>query len=188
MQQVWLNPLRADAVYGLAMGAKRRTAAKSKPSRASSSGSGHSPTTGSSSEFSPRNALVGHYSLDDLPVLWDNNPIIRDRLRHQDPDSKTVLPLVVGLDAAGAEAAVYVEATLEVLKANEYVMMPVFHHMSKNMLMLPHIDRMIQAVDSFYKISKQPRGGDHCYQQAWAIRRLIGYTKHQCYREFPPQD
>lgn len=172
------------------MGAKRRTAAKTKPARATSSGSGHSasPTTGSSSEFSPRNASVGYYSLDDLPGLWDNNPIIRDRLRHQESGSKTGLPLVVGLDAAGAEAEVYVEATLDVLKANEYVMMPVLHLMSKNMLMLPHIDRVIEAVDSFYKICKKPRGGDHCYQQAWAIRRLIGYTKHQCYRDFPPQD
>lgn len=168
------------------MAGGKRTAAKSRPSResrASSSGSGHGRSpTGNSFEISPRSARVGHYSLDDLPSLWDNNPIIRDRMRSKD------FPLVVGLDQAGEQAAVYVEATHEVLQVNEYVMMPLADLMSKNMLMLPHIDRLIQAIDSFYKLSKKPRGAEHCYQQAWAIRRLIGYMKHQCYRELPPQD
>ncbi len=170
------------------MAGSRRTAAKSKPSResrASSSGSGHSgsPTGNSFCEISPRGARVGQYPLDDLPTLWDGNPIIRERMR-----SKGNFPLVVGLDQFGEEAAVYVEATQETLQANEYVMMPIFHLMAKNTLMLPHIDRLIQAIDSFYKLSKRPRDAEHCYQQAWAIRRLIGYLKHQCYRDLPLQD
>ena len=50
------------------------------------------------------------------------------------------------------------------------------------------IDSLIKSVNDFFELAKLSRSSDHCYQEAWSIRRLIGKLKRFTYRNQPPQD
>ena len=162
------------------MGSSRKSAAKSKPqdkSRASGSGSS-SPrsTNGSCVE------RVGKYGLDTLPRDWDNCDEIRDRLRddhhllrHVDPET-------------GEQTNHHVEGNVVNLKCNKQIVLPLAKLMAENGLLVPSLDRLIEACDRIYKIAKKPRSPEHCYQMAWACRRLMGTMKSFCYRPLPPED
>ena len=166
----------ADCAMGKA------TAAKSKASAATSS----APTSAASSRHasptpSPK-SVVGTYSLDGVPVAWDNSPEIRDRIR---AEYDIVLNWSKDQEKGVKE---YVDGTKQNIILNYHVVKPLILLMKENDLSLPSVDRLIEAVDHFYKLLKLPRSGEFCYQQAWAVRRLCSKLKSCIYRPQPPQD
>ena len=113
---------------------------------------------------------------------WDNKPAIRERIRENQS-------LVLAMNhESGKGESIYVNATLENLRLNSVVLEPLAVRMKETNLQLPSIDNLIQSVDEFFQLAKLPRGGDHCYQEAWSLRRLIGKLKRFTYRTSPPQD
>ena len=144
-----------------------------------SGGSGESRT--SSPGATPKH-VVGSYSLKGIAMEWDNKPAIRERIRENQS-------LVLAMNhESGKGESIYVNATLENLRLNSVVLEPLAVRMKENNLQLPSIDNLIQSVDEFFQLAKLPRGGDHCYQEAWSLRRLIGKLKRFTYRTSPPQD
>lgn len=136
---------------------------------------------GSSPKGSPR-SVVGDYGLENVPVEWDNHPAIRERIR----DEKN---LCLSYDFEKREAvSKYVEPTIENLKINEAVLMPLAKIMSHHDLQLPAIEKLIHAVAEFFQLAKLSRTSDQCYQEAWALRRMIGKLKRFAYRSTAPQD
>ena len=159
-------------------------AAKSKPrkktEKASSSGTS-SPH--SSSSPSPRER-VGNYDLLNLATTWDNHEIIRDRLREDHN-------LLKGVHDDGEVTTLtdkYVEGNVQTVRANQIVLEPLVEIMGANDRLVPNLDNLIQCIDCLYRKAKKPRLLEHCYQQAWALRRLIQVVKNQCYRKHPPED
>ena len=87
------------------------------------------------------------------------------------------------------EAASAVEATVENLKLNTPVLLPIMEIMAINDLRLPSIEALIGAIEDFYQLCKKTvRQPDYVYQEAWSIRRMIGRAKKFIYRPHPPQD
>lgn len=154
----------------------KKTAAKSK---AASSGEGGSRTASPSS--SPR-SVVGTYELTGLHTTWDNNPTIRERAR-----SNQNLMLAVN-PATGETGCWHVDGTKDTVVLNECVLLPLAELMGKHELKLPSIDNLIESVNQFFKVTKMARNLEHCYQEAWAIRRCLGKLKSFAYKEHPPQD
>ena len=148
-------------------------------SRASSSSSSGSP---SASNRSVSRERVGNYDLSGLSRAWDNDPVIRERVRdghhlcrHWDETTEQ-------------EVNAYVECSVEDARANKFVLAPVLVLMKSNDLLLPNIDKLIQSIDLLYDTARKPRAMLHCYQQAWSIRRLIQQVKTHLYKDYPPQD
>ena len=163
------------------MGRARKTAAKSKPEKAS--GSGHSSSSGSRAESpnpSPR-SLVGNYHLDAVPSQWDNDQALRSRMRAE-------LNLVIALDEKGEECNSFVDATTANVAANSAVLLPIAKLMCQNNMTLPSIGRLIESIDKFFQVAKRSVPLEKCYHEAWSIRRLIGKLKRFLYRDSPPQD
>ena len=160
----------------LVMGEK--AAVKSRPKgKASSSGSA-SPTTSSNS--TPER--VGKYDISHLPKAWDDEETIRERLRNDHQ-------LLLHLDPSTGEAAnVDVDGSVANVKCNLQVLIPLADTMAQNSLLMPNIDRLIQSVDMTYKRAKKARSLEHCYQMAWACRRLLVTGKAYCYRDVPPEE
>ena len=126
--------------------------------------------------------VVGSYSLDHVPVQWDNHPTIRDRIRQN-------LNLVVAYDfETGNPSSNYVDATCENVKLNAPALMPLATLMKENNLRIPAIEKLTVAVSEFFQLAKLSRSDDHAYQEAWALRRLVGKLKRFTYRSAPPQD
>ena len=168
---------------GVGMGPMR--AAKSKPisrkGSASSSGSGSPAPSSNGSCASPRER-TGNYDLLNLPKVWDDLQPVRDRLRDENP-------LLMAFDIeTGKLVDRYVEGTLETVKCNVDVLVPLATLMGKNGILMPTIDRLIQAIDQAYRIAKKPRSYEHSYQMAWAFRRLLGKIKSYCYKPSPPEE
>ena len=137
----------------------------------------------SSKDGSPK-SVVGNFSLQSLPSRWDDTPAIRDRMRNGDSLIYRFDPLL-----GKSEPAPAVEASLENLKLNHAVLLPVLELMAKNELMLPSIENLIAAIEDFFILCKKTvRQPDHVYQEAWSIRRMIGRAKKFTYRSLPPQD
>ena len=130
---------------------------------------------------SPKN-MVGKFQLTDVPISWDNDPAIRERIRNG-------LNLCAAYDPKTGELiSKYVDATPENLRLNAPVLKPIVTVMRQHDLQLPAIDKLISSVDEFFQLAKLTRSMDDCYQEAWAIRRLIGKLKRYTYRNLPPQD
>lgn len=130
---------------------------------------------------SPRN-VVGSYELDGIPVQWDNHPDIRGRIRDNNS-------LVLAFNyEKGMGTSEYVNATAENVKLNTPVLLPLATLMASNELRIPSIEQLTKAVSEFFILTKLSRSDDHCYQEAWAIRRLIGRLKKFTYRISAPQD
>ena len=153
---------------------------------ASSSGHADSPSTraGCSGSTSPWSAKqrVGNYDLENLSKKWDDDSVIRERIRngfhlcrHWDHETKQ-------------ETDTYVECCVDDARVNKLVVAPLLRLMKDNDLLLPSIDRLIQAICLFYEVGKKPRSLEHCYQQAWSLRRIIQNVKSHCYIDTPPQD
>ena len=135
----------------------------------------------SSPASTPRN-VVGSYSLGCIPVKWDNNPTIRCRMR----DDQN-LCLAFNYEKQCGEST-YVDATIDNLKLNAAVLEPLAHMMQENDQKLPSIENLITAVGDFFQLAKMTRTSDHCYQEAWSLRRMIGKLKKFTYRSHAPQD
>ena len=126
--------------------------------------------------------VVGSFDLLDVPVQWDNDPAIRERMRSGDN-------LCLAWDGdTGKYVSKYVDPTIANLKVNSAVLKPLVILMGENQLRLPSISKLIDAVDELFKLAKLVRSSDHHYQEAWAIRRMIGKLKRFTYRPTPPQD
>ena len=128
-------------------------------------------------------SMVGKFELTDIPISWDNDPAIRERIRNG-------LNLCAAYDPkTGNLESKYVDATPENLRVNAPVLKPVVTRMRDHDLQLPAIDKLkTSSVDQFFQLAKLTRSMDDCYQEAWAIRRLIGKLKRYTYRNVPPQD
>ena len=171
----------SDFCLGGDMG--RRSAAKTmaKPccSTRASSGSASGPSTPSTPTRIER---VGKYEMGSLAKTWDNDELICDQIREKKP-------LLLHVDpASGNLVEQYVEGNVANVKANLRVLIPLADIMAKNRLLMPNIDRLIQVIDRLYQISKKPRSLEHCYQTAWAFRRLLGTGKSFCYKPAPPEE
>lgn len=142
---------------------------------------GHASSRASSPGKSPRGTVVGTYDLEGLAISWDNNPTIRERIR----GSKN---LCLAFDVKGEPSSGYVDPTVENIKLNSCVLLPVLSLMKGHGLQLPSIDKLISTVDEFFSVAKLSRTREECYQEAWAIRRMIVRSKKLCYRHCPPQD
>ena len=155
-----------------------QTAAKSscKPS-----GSGSSPPSRASSPTSSPKGLVGNYSLDGVATTWDDTPGIRGRIR----DSQHLL---MHMCPEKGPVCQYVEGSKENVVLNSEVLRPVVLRMRDHNLLLPSIDNLIMACQEFFKLTKSSKSLEHCYQEAWAMRRLIGKLKSFVYKENPPQE
>ena len=187
-QQIGLIHIRLPVTHGGSWfvyrlwGMVRRTAAKSKTtprSRSSNASSSGSSPRNTSPSNTPK-CVVGRYSLDTLPITWDNDPSVRAQVRKD-------LPLMLRVDDEGKGVVGYVDATPETLKMNYHALLPLCVLMAENDLKVPSLDRLIEALSKFYDIAKKSRDGDLHYQEAWAIRRCIQTLKHLLYRESPPQ-
>ena len=166
------------------VGAMAPRAAKSKASKKGSeksSSSGSPPPHSASPTVRER---VGNYELVNLSKQWDDNEIIRDSVRENHNLLRTVREegdRQVILDE-------YVEGNTENVKANREVLGPIMEIMGQHDKLIPNLDNLIQCVDAFYRKAKKTRTLEHCYQMAWAIRRLIQVVKSVCYRPAPPED
>ena len=130
---------------------------------------------------SPR-SVVGTYDLDNLPVEWDNLPTVRERMRAGEC-------LCMSFDrTTGKSTSAYVDATVENLRINCEILKPLVVIMEKHELQLPAIDKLIKAIHDLFDLAKLSRSEDQCYQEAWALRRLISKLKRFTYRPAPPQD
>lgn len=147
-----------------------------------SSGSRGSHSRTSSPGSSPKSVVVGDYPLNEVPIAWDNHPAIRERVRNSDN-----LCLAFNVKE-GKGTSEYVAATNENVKLHAAVLKPLCCIMKDHELQLPAIQKLISAVEEFFLVAKLSRGSDHCYQEGWAIRRLIGKLKRFTYRSTPPQD
>jgi hypothetical protein len=134
------------------------------------------------SQGSSSKSVVGSFDLKDVPIQWDNDPAIRERMRNGDN-------LCLAWDGdTGKYVSKYVDPTIENLKVNSAVLKPLVILMGENELRLPSITNLIDAVDELFKLAKLVRTSEHHYQEAWAIRRMIGKLKRFTYRSTPPQD
>ena len=131
--------------------------------------------------FFPKSVL-GTFDLEGIPVAWENDPTIRERIR----ENKN-LCLVLDHDK-GSSGNGYVDATCDNLKLNASVLKPVLMIMKDHQLQLLSIEKLITAVNTFFQLTKLSRTPEQAYQEAWAIRRMIGRVKKFLYRTLPPQE
>ena len=156
-----------------------KSKAKPRTSRSGSSSSGLSPPAATPVV----RERVGSYDLLNLVKIWDDNEMVRDRVRENHNLCQTVH--VEGDKEMIRDA--YVEGNVSNVKANVHVLEPVIEIMGHNERLLPNLDNLIQCIDAFYRKAKKARTLEHCYQMAWSIRRMIQVVKGACYRETPPE-
>lgn len=101
----------------------------------------------SPAEVSPK-SVVGSYSLDTVPVSWDDSPPIRDRIRC----GKNLL--VKAVNQPGDSESDRIDATQENVRANAIVLKPILVIMAQNELQLPSIESLIGAIEGFYLLPK----------------------------------
>ena len=161
-----------------AMGKAKRRAASS----SAASGSGHSPSPSESISPRSRQERVGKYDISHISKIWDDTALVRERVREKHN-------LVQNFDIQHETAVdAEVEKTPESCRLNSLILMPILDLMRENNLMPPSVDRLIEVIDKFYKISKVSRDLEHCYHQAWAVRDLINVLKGFIYRDAPPTE
>lgn len=181
----WDGRFQGVGLTACSMG--RPSAAKSKSMKGKKSDGKSASSSGSATPRTPtsspsRSERVGVYDMSSLPLSWDNDEVIRSRLREGKP-------LLLHYDQrTGEGVAAHVDGTVADVKANIAALAPLACIMANHGLLMPNIDRLIQAVDSGYKVAKQQRSLEECYQTAWAFRRLLVTAKGFCYRECPPDD
>ena len=123
------------------------------------------------------------YDLLNLVKTWDDNEMVRDRVRE---NHNLCQCIHIESDQEVIKDA-YVEGNVLNVKLNLHVLEPVVEIMGQHERLLPSIDKLIQCIDVFYRKAKKPRDLEHCYQMAWSIRRMIQVVKTTCYRETPPE-
>lgn len=135
----------------------------------------------SSPGASPK-SVVENYELEGIPIAWDNESVIRERIREN-------MNLCLSFNhETGKPDCGHVDASFDNLRLNAPVLKPLVALMKVHDLQLPSIDKLIAAVDEFFQVAKLSRSTPMCYQEAWAIRRMIVKLKKYIYRNQPPQD
>lgn len=126
--------------------------------------------------------VVGNFDLGPIAEAWDNSAKIRDRIR-----SNANLLMRWNYETDGEECG-FVEATIDNCRTNDEVLLPILRLMADNNLQIPTIQGLQETIEAFYQVCKVVRSPSLVYQEAWAIRRLIGKTKKITYRSYAPQD
>ena len=150
----------------------------------SSSGSGHHDSMVEASPTSTSKERVGTWPMDDLAEVWDNCPLVRERLRSGNH-------FLMNYDQEKhINTDGFVEKSIPTLKLNHFVLSPVLRLMGQNERTLPCIDRLLQQIGKLFDKAqvKYPKRGDRIYQDGWAIRRLVVLAKKQIYRPTMPKD
>lgn len=146
-----------------------------------SSSSSHSPSS-SVALVSPEPEASHHYSLDGLAKMWDDNEIVRGRLREQQN-------LCRHWDIKNSkEMDVSVDATLANCRINDSVLGPILKFIHANGGKMPSIDRVIEQVTLLYKMAKVSATGEKMYQEGWAVRRLCSHMKRLIHKQYQPKD
>ena len=164
--------------------AAKSKAAKSKESGGASSSNSSPKSSISRSESGSSRERVGTYDLLNLVKIWDNLEEVRDSVR---ADHNLVRTVHIQEDQVILKDE-YVEGNVANAKANQVALVPLLEIMGANDRLLPNLDNLIQCIDAFYRKAKKTRNLEHCYQQAWAFRRLIQVVKGYCYKSTPPED
>ena len=161
------------------MAKSRHSAAKSK---ACSSGTGSTATSRAGSPQSSPRAVIGTYRLEAIPGAWDNDAEVRERIRLRHNLLRAIDPI------SKQPSDNFVDGTRENVSLNCCALLPLATVMAQHDLAMPSIENLIWACDQFYTISKVSSDGEHCYQQAWGLRRLLVKLQSFCYREKAPED
>ena len=174
----------SDPVIDWSVMARGKKGLKSTGSGASSSGASatDSPTSGTSLHRAQSRERVGNYDLVGVSQDWDNSAVLRQRIR----DGHHLCRHMSSENME--EEDTYVESSMDDVRVNKFVLVPLMTLMAQHDLLLPNLDRLIQSIDLLYQTAKKPRSLEHSYQQAWAIRRLIQQVKSHLYKNEPPQD
>ena len=153
------------------------------PRRSSSASSGI-PRDSNGSPLVPTKEQVT-WSLDGLAVAWDNDPLVRDRLRSDG------CRLLKNFDAKLKQAVdAPIEIKVENLRVNACVLSPLFKMMSQHERSSPCVEKLqLQVADLFNRAKVvYTKHGDRVYQDTWAIKRLCTLGKSQQFRGCPPKE
>ena len=82
----------------------------------------------------------------------------------------------------------HIEGSRDNLILNRDVVEPLAKLMRDHEYQIPSIDRLIEAICALYQMARCPRSQEHCYKQAWAVRRLLQTLKHFTYAKTSPED
>lgn len=126
---------------------------------------------------------VGGYSLQGVAKAWDDDNVVRQRLRDEFNLVLMADPLNDGMGKNG-----HVEKSAKNLKVNDCILMPLLKIMHQYDLRLPAIDEVLAQVSKVYSFGKITVSEGQVYQDSWAIRRLLHYTKSMLYRTSYPKD
>lgn len=125
------------------------------------------------------------FSLDGLAVAWDNDPLIRERLRSDGGH------LLKTYDAKLKQAVDgQIEIKVENLRVNACILSPLFKMMSQNERASPCVEKLqLQVADLFNRAKVvYTKHGDRVYQDSWAIKRLCTLGKSQQFHGSPPKE
>lgn len=125
------------------------------------------------------------FSLDGLAIAWDNDPLIRERLRSDGGQ------LLKTYDAKLKQAVDgQIEIKVENLRVNACILSPLFKMMSQNERASPCVEKLQQQVADLFNRAKvvYTKHGDRIYQDSWAIKRLCTLGKSQQFRGSPPKE
>ena len=125
---------------------------------------------------------VGGYCLNGLASCWDQDFLVRQRLR-------SGLNLVCKYDpSTGASITGTVEKSADNCKINNFILSPILCMMFQNDFKLPAIDEVQTHVADIYQLNQCTVTEVQIYQDSWAIRRLLHYMKSMLYRPTFPKD
>ena len=105
------------------------------------------------SSRSPK-SRVGDFSLEGIPLQWDNDPTVRERMRENQN-----LCLAYN-ESTGQTTSTFVDATISNLKLNASVLKPLVVLMKENDRQLPSIHALITAVENYFVLAKLSRTSD----------------------------
>lgn len=125
--------------------------------------------------------MLGGFELTGLGAAWDNDPEIRERVRKHKKFMLASKP-DHGLDPG------FVQKTVLNLKANKGMLMPVLDFMRENDKKIPAIDDVAVEVKTLFERSGLEVDATTIFEQSWAVRRLLTYTKSFTYKQSVPQD
>lgn len=117
--------------------------------------------------------------LDGLAELWDARAPVRERLRDF---QRLVLQKPVGSDAPVA-AAGSVAKSMDNVRFNSEVLMPVMKKMSENRESVPDIAALMAEIEKIYTVHKITVASGASRDEAWSSRYLYGKAKTMMYRD-----
>lgn len=121
--------------------------------------------------------------LDGLAELWDARAPVRERLRDF---QCLVLQKPVGNDAPVACPG-SVAKSMDNVRFNSEVLMPVMKKMSENRDSVPDIASLMAEIEKIYTVHKITAASGASRDEAWSLRYLFGKAKTMLYRDAPPE-